>query len=318
MALDCLDRVSKLKGLKVEVTEKGHKLVGTIDFYEKATGVLGLLMNRKLEIFQKSDIDQLEILSETSEGKIPIYEAKYNKSEEEEMMKKIFNSVKPERQRQRFDFKSRRRDNNHLDHLHNVQLKKILVNNPPPSGTPAMETYLDENKQPYLHLPPVKQSAELLVDENGREWNGGNPERVVREKTWPAKDRCPPVDTPSRLYIIENIEDDLFHDAVDILDKRSAIGFSTEGKMMGRKRTLSWMIFSTDRDVFMFDIVKLGKDAFKYGLEAVLQNSQVTKVVHNSGQIQDCLFHQWNVSMANVRTKLSNIELRNINLYLTC
>ena len=144
MALDCLDSVSKLKGLKVQVTEKGHLFIGTIDYYEKETGVLGLLINRELEIFQKSDIDRLEILSE--ERKIPINVAKFKKSEEEEMMKKIFNSVKPERERQRFDYRSRRRDNHHLDHLHNVQLKKILVKNPPPSGTPAMVKYLDEKK----------------------------------------------------------------------------------------------------------------------------------------------------------------------------
>ena len=299
MALDRLDSISKLKGLMVEVTEKGHKYVGTIDYYEKDTGVLGLLMNSQLQIFQKSNIDQLEILGE--KPKMSINLAKFKKSEEEEMMKKIFNSVRPERQRQKFDFISKRRgDNPHLAHLHNVQLKKILVKNPPPSGTPAMVTYLDEKNQPYHHLPPVKQTAQSIVDENGREWNGGHTERVVREKTWQAKDQYPAVDTPSRLYIIDNIEGDLFHDAVNILDQRSIIGFSSEGKMMGRKRILSWMIFSTDRDVFMFDIVKLGKDAFKYGLEAVLQNSEVTKVVHNSGQLHDCLFHQWNISMVNV------------------
>ena len=64
MALDCLDNICKLKGLKVEVTEKGQKLIGSIDFYEKAAGVLGLLMNGKMETFQKSDIDDLKILGE--------------------------------------------------------------------------------------------------------------------------------------------------------------------------------------------------------------------------------------------------------------
>ena len=48
MALDQLDSISKLKGLKVEVTKKGHKFVGTIDHYEKGTGVLGILMNGKM------------------------------------------------------------------------------------------------------------------------------------------------------------------------------------------------------------------------------------------------------------------------------
>ena len=72
MALDCLDNISKLKGLKVEVTEKGHKLVGTIEYYEKATGVLCLLMNNRQEIFQKSDIDHLEVLGEERKNTINI------------------------------------------------------------------------------------------------------------------------------------------------------------------------------------------------------------------------------------------------------
>ena len=163
-----------------------------------------------------------------------------------------------------------------------------------------MKTYLDQNKHPYHELPQVKQTSDHIVDKNGREWTGGQPEKVIRAKTWQAVDQWPKIDLPWRLYIIDNIEEDLFHYSVDILDNRSIIGFSSEGKMVGRKGALSWMVFSTDTDVFMFDIVKLGEDAFKYGLEAVLQNSDVTKVVHNSGQIHDCLFHQWNINMENV------------------
>ena len=292
MALDCLDNICKLKGLKVEVTEKGQKLIGSIDFYEKAAGVLGLLMNGKMETFQKSDIDDLKILGE--EQRMTIQVAKFNSDEEE--MKKIFNSVRPGRQRFRFG----RGENPHLQHLHPVQLKKLLVKNPPPSGTPVMKTYLDQNKHPYHELPQVKQTSEHIVDKNGREWTGGQPEKVIRAKTWQAVDQWPKIDLPWRLYIIDNIEEDLFHYSVDILDNRSIIGFSSEGKMVGRKGALSWMVFSTDTDVFMFDIVKLGEDAFKYGLKAVLQNSEVMKVVHNCAQINDCLLHQWNVRMENV------------------
>ena len=275
------------------MTEKGHKFVGTIDYYENGTGVLGILMNGKMEIFQKSDIDHLEILGE--ERKMTVDVAKFNPDEEE--MKKIFRSVRPERQRYQFGFK--RGDNHHLDNLHNVQLKKLLVNNPPPTGTPVLRTQPDK-KYPYQELPQVHQTSEPSVDGNGREWNGGQPERVVREKTWVAKNQCPKIDLPWRLFIIDTMEGRLFEDAIDILDNRSIIGFSSEGKMVGRKGTLSWLVFSTDEDVFMFDIVELKQSAFKYGLKAVLQNSKVLKVVHNSAQINDCLLHQWNVSLVNV------------------
>ena len=100
----------------------------------------------------------------------------------------------------------------------NVQLKKLLVSNPPPTGTPVLRTQPDK-KQPY-QLPVVNQTSEPSVDGNGREWNGGQPERIVREKTWVAKNQCPKIDLPWRLFIIDTMEDSLFEDAIDILDNR--------------------------------------------------------------------------------------------------
>ena len=224
--------------------------------------------------------------------------AKVNIADEEEL-KKIFRSVKPARKK--YDFVSRRnRDNRHLNNLHNVQMKKILCKNPPPDGTPVMERFTDSRGHVFLHLPSVNQTAKPRVDDNGRVWHGGLTEKIIREKTWRSADQYPPIDTPSRLYIIESLSDDLFHDAVDTLDHSSIVGFSSEGKMVGREGTLSWLVFSTERDVFMFDIIKLGKDAFKYGLKAILQSTQVLKIVHNGQHISDCLYHQMGIEMENV------------------
>ena len=180
------------------------------------------------------------------------------------------------------------------------QMDKILCSHPPPGGTPLMKTYRDSRGYPYLHLPSVTQTAGNRIDGNGREWHGGKAQMIIRDKTWKRKDQYPVVDTPSRLYIIDSLDDELFQDAVDTLFASSIIGFSSEGQMVGREGVLSWIVFSDERDVFMFDIVKLGKDAFRFGLRSILQSNDILKIVHNSQQICDCLFHQWNTRMENV------------------
>lgn len=296
MALRCLDSRSNVKGLKVEVTEKGHKVVGTIEYYEKEAGLLGLLVNKKLEKIHRSDVEHLEILGKGEGRKFPIETAKF--ADEEEMLK-IFRDLKP--QRRQFQLGGRRdRDRSHLKHLHNLQIDKLLCKNPPPGGTEEMNTYQDEDGHSYLHLPSVDQTPEPRLDDNGRQWTGGFTEKIIREKTWRRKDQCPVIDTPSRLYIIDTIETDLFHQAVNVLDTSSSIGFSSEGEMLGREGRLSWLVFSTERDVFMFDIIKIGGNAFIFGLKAILENQKVRKIVHNSQQICDCLFHQWDVKMENI------------------
>ena len=68
----------------------------------------------------------------------------------------------------------------------------------------------------------VEQTASPRLDANGRKWHGGYIEKKIREKIWRVEDLCPVIDTPSRLYVIDNI-DESFEEAVDNLDKSKKV-----------------------------------------------------------------------------------------------
>jgi len=123
--------------------------------------------------------------------------------------------------------------------------------------------------------------------------------RGVKEFLWPSVVTPPTFTTPARLYYVAR-EGDLFEEAVVRLSTCSRIGLSMEGQVLGRNGKTSLLVISSLEEVFVFDLLNMGENAFKWGLYSVLRNKEVVKMVHDCRQLSDTLYHQYGLELENV------------------
>jgi len=153
----------------------------------------------------------------------------------------------------------------------------------------------DHAGYPCYIMPSVITSPNLPVRDR---------ERVlltkgVKELLWPSLSTPPSFTTPSRLYFVEK-EGDLFEEAIVRLSDSNRLGISMEGQVLGRNGKTSLLVISSQEEVYIFDLLAMGINAFKWGLYSVLRNSDVVKVVHDCRQVSDTLYHQYGVQLENV------------------
>lgn len=73
-----------------------------------------------------------------------------------------------------------------------------------------------------------------------------------------------------------------------------------EGVRVSRSGVVCWIGVATSAEVFLFDMCSLGSAAFKAGLAAVYQRSDIVKVVHDCRFMSDALLHKYSVKLVNV------------------
>nr|XP_009931454.1 PREDICTED: exonuclease 3'-5' domain-containing protein 1 [Opisthocomus hoazin] len=88
--------------------------------------------------------------------------------------------------------------------------------------------------------------------------------------------------------------------AVLHLKQQGVLSIAGEGVNLCRHGKLSWLEIATKSHIFLFDIFLLGPQAFKNGLQMVLEDKKILKVMHDCRWISDCLFHQYGVLLFNV------------------
>ncbi|XP_074005608.1 piRNA biogenesis protein EXD1 [Numenius arquata] len=91
-----------------------------------------------------------------------------------------------------------------------------------------------------------------------------------------------------------------FGPAVLHLKQQCVVSVAGEGVNLCRHGKLSWLEVATSSHIFLFDIFFLGPWAFKNGLQMVLEDKNILKVMHDCRWISDCLFHQYGVLLSNV------------------
>jgi len=215
------------------------------------------------------------------------------------------------RDHQRHEKESRRPDrlpgikteNVHLRNLHHVDMNNVLGRTHD-EQTEELKSYVDENEFPFQMLPSVSSTSELCQDINGQVVNPSKQQKAIRQLLWKDETEPPVLHTPSRLYIIEEIGY-LFEEAFERCRREPRIGVNLEGELLGRVGVLCYLVISTVQDVFMFDILKMGKNAFDYGLRSILQDENIMKVFHDVRMPSDILFHQYDVTLENVFDTLS-------------
>ncbi|KAK2532321.1 Exd1 [Columba guinea] len=101
-------------------------------------------------------------------------------------------------------------------------------------------------------------------------------------------------------YIVVDCLQQKFGPAVLQLKQQHVVSISGEGVNLSRYGKLSWLEVATKSCIFLFDIFLLGPQAFKNGLQMVLEDKNILKVTHDCRWISDCLFHQYGVLLFNV------------------
>ncbi|PKK31192.1 piRNA biogenesis protein EXD1 isoform X1 [Columba livia] len=101
-------------------------------------------------------------------------------------------------------------------------------------------------------------------------------------------------------YIVVDCLQQKFGPAVLQLKQQHVVSVAGEGVNLSRYGKLSWLEVATKSCIFLFDIFLLGPRAFKNGLQMVLEDKNILKVMHDCRWISDCLFHQYGVLLFNV------------------
>ena len=84
--------------------------------------------------------------------------------------------------------------------------------------------------------------------------------------------------TTLRVYLVDMVDSKLFEESIFRLMKAAKVGLVGKGEALGREGVLSLLVLATEEEVFVFDILLLGVDGFKYGLYAVLHRPDLVKV----------------------------------------
>uniref|UniRef100_A0A6J0TQH6 PiRNA biogenesis protein EXD1 isoform X4 n=1 Tax=Pogona vitticeps TaxID=103695 RepID=A0A6J0TQH6_9SAUR len=84
------------------------------------------------------------------------------------------------------------------------------------------------------------------------------------------------------------------------IKKQTVCGIAAEGVGLCRHGKLSWLQVATRSQIFLFDIFLLGARAFKNGLQMILEDRNVLKVIHDCRWLSDCLSHQYGILLSNV------------------
>ncbi|XP_065696212.1 piRNA biogenesis protein EXD1 isoform X2 [Patagioenas fasciata] len=110
-------------------------------------------------------------------------------------------------------------------------------------------------------------------------------------------------------YIVVDCFQQKFGPAVLQLQQQCVVSVAGEGVNLSRYGKLSWLEVATKSCIFLFDIFLLGPQAFKNGLQMVLEDKNILKVMHDCRWISDCLFHQYSVLLFNVFDTQENPDM---------
>ncbi|XP_067414065.1 piRNA biogenesis protein EXD1 isoform X2 [Emydura macquarii macquarii] len=101
-------------------------------------------------------------------------------------------------------------------------------------------------------------------------------------------------------YIVIDQFQQKFGPAMLHIKKQSVVSVAAEGVNLCRHGKLCWLQVATRSRVFLFDIFLLGPRVFKNGLQMVLEDKNILKVIHDCRSISDCLSHQYRIILSNV------------------
>ncbi|XP_053141783.1 piRNA biogenesis protein EXD1 isoform X2 [Hemicordylus capensis] len=101
-------------------------------------------------------------------------------------------------------------------------------------------------------------------------------------------------------YVVIDQFQKKFGSAMLHIKKQNVCSIAAEGVSLCRHGKLSWLQVATRSQVFLFDVFLLGARVFKNGLQMVLEDQSILKVIHDCRWLSDCLSHQYGIMLSNV------------------
>jgi len=82
--------------------------------------------------------------------------------------------------------------------------------------------------------------------------------------------------------------------------RNSLLAVDCEGVSLSRKGALTIITVATEKKVYIFDVLKLGKAVFRNGLGEILENKSREKPMFDCRGDSDALWHQFSVKLSGV------------------
>uniref|UniRef100_A0ABK0LUJ1 Exonuclease 3'-5' domain containing 1 n=1 Tax=Rattus norvegicus TaxID=10116 RepID=A0ABK0LUJ1_RAT len=110
---------------------------------------------------------------------------------------------------------------------------------------------------------------------------------------------CPSEEEEVTYTVIDQFQQK-FGAAMLHIKKQSVLSVAAEGANVCRHGKLCWLQVATNSRVYLFDIFLLGSRAFNNGLQMILEDKRILKVIHDCRWLSDCLSHQYGIMLSNV------------------
>ncbi|XP_073493665.1 piRNA biogenesis protein EXD1-like [Phyllobates terribilis] len=111
-------------------------------------------------------------------------------------------------------------------------------------------------------------------------------------------------------YILIDQFQPMFGPAIMNLQNQKVLGLAAVALNVSCHGKLCWLQVATKTRVYIFDILLLGPKVFKNGLQTVLEDKGILKVVHDCRWLGNFLFHKYSVVLANVfDTQVADVYL---------
>ncbi|XP_073423392.1 piRNA biogenesis protein EXD1, partial [Dendrobates tinctorius] len=111
-------------------------------------------------------------------------------------------------------------------------------------------------------------------------------------------------------YILIDHFQPMFGPAIMYLQNQKVLGLAAVALNMSCHGKLCWLQVATKTRVYIFDILLLGPKVFKNGLQMVLEDKGILKVVHDCRWLGNFLFHKYSVVLTNVfDTQVADVYL---------
>ncbi|KAE8587697.1 hypothetical protein XENTR_v10022072 [Xenopus tropicalis] len=173
----------------------------------------------------------------------------------------------------------------------NVELQKDLEEVPVKQSEEQTTEEREQAPTEQDHIDDGSQDAERTQSDTGKPQD-------LRTRTLQVIKLS--VDEEEVEYTIIDQFQPIFGPAIHHLQNQKVISIGAVGQNICRHGKLSWLQFATKSRVYLFDVLVLGSKVFKNGLQMVLEDTGILKVIHDCRWLGDILSYQYGIILNNV------------------
>ncbi|XP_008845007.1 LOW QUALITY PROTEIN: piRNA biogenesis protein EXD1 [Nannospalax galili] len=157
-----------------------------------------------------------------------------------------------------------------------------------------------EEKASSVSLNTERARMDKMKDEDLNVCEPASPAPEVTTNSLLIDLKYSPLEDEEVTYTVIDQFQHKFGAAMFHIKKQSVLSVAAEGANVCRHGKLCWLQVATNSRVYLFDIFLLGSRAFNNGLQMILEDKRILKVIHDCRWLSDCLLHQYRIMLNNV------------------